>query len=68
LENKILKRNKKKERKTMKEEAFSKIKIYDPRGRVIGHLDQGEVVNYQELLLKKGRRFPRSRESPAGKL
>lgn len=56
---KILKRNKKKERKTMKEKVLPKMNIYDSRGRVIGHLEQGGVVNYQELLLKKSRRFPR---------
>jgi len=43
----------------MKEEAFSKIKLYDSRGRVVGHLEQGESIDFQKLLLKKSRRFPR---------
>ena len=53
-----MKRNKKKERKTMKEKTYPKISIYDPQGRILGYLKPGGIVNYQELLLKKGRRFP----------
>jgi len=50
---KILKRNKKKERKSIKEKFNPKINIYDSRGRIIGSLRQRESINYQELLLKK---------------
>ena len=48
-----MKRNKKKERKSMKEKFTPKINLYDSRGRIIGFLRQRESINYQELLLKK---------------
>ena len=57
MENKILNKDRKKKRKeqSIKEKTYPKINIYNPWGRIIGHLEQGGIVNYQKLLLKKVR-------------
>jgi len=49
------KSNDKKERKSIKEKNYLKIKLYNLRGQVVGSLGQGESVDYNELLLKKRR-------------
>jgi len=60
LEYKILNKDRKQKRKvqSIKEKTYPKIKLYDPRGRILGYLKPGGIIDYQELLLKKGRRFP----------
>ncbi len=42
-----------KERKSIKEKFCPGIKLYNLRGQVIGHLKQGQSIDYNELLLKK---------------
>jgi len=47
--------NDRKERKSIKEKLYPKIKLYNLRGQVVGSLGRGESIDYQELLLKKRR-------------
>jgi hypothetical protein len=47
--------NDRKERKSIKEKFYPEIKLYNLRGQVIGHLKQGQSIDYQELLIKKRR-------------
>ncbi|MBA7472602.1 hypothetical protein ES707_07941 [subsurface metagenome] len=42
-----------KERKSIKEKFCPGIKLYNLWGQVIGHLKQGQSIDYNELLLKK---------------
>ncbi|MBA7527191.1 hypothetical protein ES705_19366 [subsurface metagenome] len=49
----VKKSNDKKERKSIKEKNYLKIKLYNLRGQVVGSLGQGESVDYNELLSKK---------------
>ncbi len=53
-----MKKNREKDRKkeTIKEVFYSKIKIYDLRGRVIGSLEPGQSVNYQELIERRSKK------------
>ncbi len=46
--------NDRKERKSIKERNYLKIKLYNLRGQVVGEIGQGQSVDYQKLL-KKGR-------------
>ncbi|MBA7514231.1 hypothetical protein ES705_06256 [subsurface metagenome] len=48
-------RKKKRKVQGIKEKTYPKINIYNPRGRVIGSIKQGESIDYQKLLLKKVR-------------
>jgi hypothetical protein len=46
--------NDRKERKSIKERNYLKVKLYNLRGQVVGEIGQGQSVDYQKLL-KKGR-------------
>ena len=51
----VKKGNDRKERKSIKEMNYLKVKLYNLRGQVVGEIGQGESVDYNELLLKKRR-------------
>jgi len=50
-------RKKRVKRQSIKEKTYPKINIYNPWGRIIGSIKQGESIDYQKLLIKKSRRF-----------